>query len=394
MRITIDYTAAIRQGAGIGTYVRNLVGAMLQQDSSNQYTLLTSGQSSSEHPFPEAENVRGRSIFLPDRYLNVLWYRWRVPLPATLFSGPTDIYHGPDFVLPPLGKQVKKVVTVHDLAFLEHPEYAVPSLADYLRKVVPEAVNSADVVATVSGEVSRTLSKHFQTPAEKMIVIPNGVSPQFHRRTDPLLLSATQHKFGLKYPLVLGVGTMEPRKNHMGLIKAFYQAQQKKGGPAMLAIAGGQGWLYEETKQLVAELKLEKKVRFLGRVTDLELILLYSMADVFAFPSFAEGFGIPLIEAMACGAPVITSNVSAMPEVVGDAALLIDPHNIDELATAISNLLENEQMREELRAKGYQRAREYTWEASAQKMLHIYQNLSNGEKVFTQFVTANKENTL
>jgi glycosyltransferase involved in cell wall biosynthesis len=389
MRIAIDYTAAIRQGAGIGTYVRNLVEAMLQQDNSNQYTLLTSGHSSPEHRFPEAANVRGRNIFIPDRYLNVLWYRWRVPLlPVTLFSGPVDIYHGPDFVLPPLGKQVKKVVTVHDLAFLEHPEYAVPSLAAYLRKVVPAAVDAADVVATVSAEVSRTLSKHFQTPAEKMIVVPNGVAPHFRRINDPVILGATLHKFGLKHPFVLGVGTMEPRKNHIGLIKAFYQAQQKKDGPAMLAIAGGQGWLYEETRQLVAELKLEKKVRFLGRVSDLELITLYSMADVFAFPSFAEGFGIPLIEAMACGTPTITSNVSAMPEVAGDAALLIDPYNNNELAAAIHKLLANEQLREELRTKGYQRAREYTWEASARKMLGIYQNLYHEETTFIHEETA------
>ncbi|HEY4384462.1 MAG TPA: glycosyltransferase family 1 protein [Ktedonobacteraceae bacterium] len=389
MRIAIDYTAAIRQGAGIGTYVRNLVGAMLQQDSSDQYTLLTSGRSSPERPFPEAENVRGKNIFIPDRYLNVLWYRWQIPLPATIFSGQVDIYHGPDFVLPPLGKHVKKVVTIHDLAFLEHPEYAVPSLAEYLRKVVPAAINSAHVVATVSAEVSRTLNKHFQTPMEKMVVVPNGVAPHFRRINDPIILGATRHKFELKHPLVLGVGTMEPRKNHLGLIKAFYQAQQKKGGPAMLAIAGGQGWLYEETRQLVTELKLEKKVRFLGRVSDLELITLYSMADIFAFPSFAEGFGIPLIEAMACGAPVITANVSAMPEVVGDAALLIDPHNNDELAAAINKLLVNEGLREELREKGYQRAREYTWEASAQKMLGIYQKLYHEERDFMY-----EENTL
>src|SRR5207253_135792 len=115
------------------------------------------------------------SILIPDRYLNVLWYRWHVPLSATLFSGKIDIYHGPDFVLPPLSKKVRKVVTIHDLAFLEHSEYAVPSLAAYLRNVVPEAIAAADVVATVSQEVNRTLIDQFQTPREKLIVIPNGV---------------------------------------------------------------------------------------------------------------------------------------------------------------------------------------------------------------------------
>ncbi len=382
MRIAIDYTAAIHQGAGIGSYVRNLVAALLAEDSSNQYTLLSSGRPAPEHPFPIAPNVRGRSIFIPDRYLNILWYRWRLPVPATLFAGAADLYHGPDFVLPPLGKKVRKIVTIHDLAFLEHPEYAVPSLAAYLRKVVPESVAMADVVATVSSEVSRTLVEHFQTPREKLTVIPNGVAPYFRRITDPLILAATRHKFALKHPLLLGVGTLEPRKNHLGLIKAFYQAQKQKNGPAMLAIAGGPGWLYEETRELVAQLKLERKVRFLGRVTDLELVTLYSMADVFAFPSFFEGFGIPPLEAMACGAPVITSNTSSLPEVVGDAALLIDPGDVNALAQAILRILGNEQLRTELVKKGYQRVQQYTWATSARKVLKVYQKMYNGETDF------------
>ena len=135
--------------------------------------------------------------------------------------------------------------------------------------------------------------------------------------------------------------------------------------------------MYDETRQLVADLKLEKKVRFLGRVSELELITLYSLADVFAFPSFFEGFGVPPLEAMACGAPVITSNTSSLPEVVGDAALLVDPHNTGELAHAITRLIENEELQEELREKGYRQVKQYTWPNSARKMLSIYEKLYN-----------------
>jgi len=389
MRIAIDYTAATRQAAGIGNYVRSLVDAMLAQDDTNQYTLLTSGRPPRERPFPSAENVRGRSLIIPDRYLNVLWYRWRLPISATFFTGQVDIYHGPDFVLPPLNGKLRKVVTVHDLAFLEHPEYAVPELAAYLKKVVPEAVEAADVVASVSQTTRQTLIEHFQTPLEKITLVPNGIRAYFRRITDPVLLEATRHKFGLKSPLVLGVGTQEPRKNHLGLIKAFHKAVStgnKSTRPAMLALAGGSGWLYEETEQIVAELKLEKKVRFLGRVSDLELMMLYSLADVFVFPSFYEGFGVPPLEAMACGTPVITSNTSSLPEVVGDAAIMVNPHKINEIASAINRVLENKQLQEDLRQKGYTRAAHFTWFRSAQKMLSIYQQLYAGKTQFNDEV--------
>lgn len=384
MRIALDYTAGIRQGAGIGQYVRSLVDAMLAQDSDNQYTFITSGRPTPDHPFPTAPNAHGRGIGISDRYLNILWYRWRVPLYANYFTGPADIYHGLDFGLPPLFGKTRKIVTVYDLAFVEHPEAAVPSLVAYLNKVVPESVAAADVVAAISHATKQTLIEHYNTPPEKITVIPCGVAPHFQRVTDTALLEATRQKFALKHPLVLSVGTLEPRKNHMGLIKAFNEARHDKNGPAMLAFAGGKGWLYEETQQLVADLKLEDQVRFLGRVSEQELLTLYSLADVFAFPSFFEGFGIPPLEAFACGTPVITSNTSSLPEVAGDAALLIDPHDPQSIAEAIVRILSNESLRADMIRKGYAQAQHYTWEKAAQKMLSIYQQVHEGITNFSE----------
>lgn len=394
MRIALDYTSGIRQKAGIGQYVRGLVNAMLAEDTSNEYTLITSEHPTKEHTFPNASNVRGRSLFIPDRYLNILWYRWRIPLYANFFTGPADIYHGLDFVIPPLFGKARKVVTVHDLAFLQYPETAVPSLAAYLNKVVPESVALADVVTAISHTTKQALIEHYRTPPEKIIVIPCGIAPYFKRITDPILLEATRHKFELTSPFVLSVGTLEPRKNHLGLIKAFNEMQQSKQNSAILAIAGGKGWLYEETLRTVNELKLEEKVRFLGYVSDLELMILYSMAEVFAFPSFFEGFGIPPLEAMACGAPVITSNTSSLPEVTGNAAIHVDPHDTLALANALSRLLGDAQLREDLRQKGYLQAQKYTWSKSAHKLLSVYQKLHDGVTDFSEETQMNSVSSI
>lgn len=384
MRIALDYTAGIRQGAGVGQYVRSLVDAMLAQDTHNKYTLIASGRPTPEHPFPTADNARSRGIGIPDRYLNILWYRWRVPLYANYFTGPADIYHGLDFALPPISGKTRKIVTVYDLAFVEHPEAAVPSLVAYLNKVVPASVAAADVVAAISYATKQTLIEHYQTPPEKITVVPCGVAPHYQPVTDPDFLEATRQKFALRHPFVLGVGTLEPRKNHKGLIQAFYEAQQSKDGPAMLAIAGGKGWLYEETQQLVTELKLEDKVHFLGRVSEQELLTLYSLADVFAFPSFFEGFGIPPLEAMACGAPVITSNTSSLPEVAGNAALLVDPYDPHTIAQAMLRILQDAPLRSELQRQGYLQAQRYTWSKAATKMLSVYQQVCNGVTNFSE----------
>lgn len=364
----------MRQGGGIQNYIRNLVGAVLAQDKTNTYLLLSCERPNSEYSFPRANNVEARTVVFPDRY----WFRWRLPFYSSYFSGPVDIYHGLNFVLPALKPALRKIVTIYDLSFLEYGEYASPRTVALLSKVVPLAASEADMVVTLTQEAARTLNEHYRTPLSKIAIVPAGVGEHFRRIADPVLLMQTQRKFELRQPFILSVGTLEPRKNHLGLIKAFHKAQGTLGESVMLAIAGGEGWLYEKTRALVSELHLERRVRFLGRVNDAELVTLYSLADAFAYPSFFEGFGIPPLEAMACGTPVLTSNASCMPEVVGDAALLVDPHDIDSIAGGIVRIIGDEQLREELRQRGYRQVQKYTWMEAGRIMLSVYHELHTG----------------
>src|SRR5258708_300288 len=193
MRIAIDYTTAIGQGAGVGRYVRCLVDALLAQDDRNQYLLLSCEQPTAERPFPSGINVKGRNIFLPDRY----WFRWQLPFYSTYFSGPVDIYHGPNFALPALNTRLRKVVTIHDLSYLKYLQFAASETVAMLNKVVPRAIAAADVISTVSEDACRTLIEHYNVPREKLTVVPNGVGSQFRRITDPILLETTRRKFDL-----------------------------------------------------------------------------------------------------------------------------------------------------------------------------------------------------
>lgn len=374
MRIALDYTAGISQKAGVGYYVRNLVDAMLRQDIRNKYLLLSCKNPTGEYSFPATNNVQTRTISIPDRY----WFRWRLPFYSWYFSGTIDIYHGLNFALPALKGKQCKIVTIYDLSYLEYAQFASPKTVAYLSKVVPVALSEADVIVTLTQETARMLNKCYQTPLAKIAVVPGAAGEHFQRVVDPIQLEETRRKFDIEQPFILSVGTLEPRKNHIGLIKALYKAQDTHG-KITLAIAGGEGWLYEETRNMVSKLHLEQQVRFLGRVNDRDLLALYSLADVFAYPSFCEGFGIPLLEAMASGTPVLTSNVSCIPEVVGDAALLVNPHDVDAIAEAIVRIMSDASLREHLRQKGYARVQNYTWARAGRMMLSIYHGLYTGK---------------
>ncbi len=378
MRVTIDYTAAIAQGAGIGRYTRSLVAALARVDSDALYTLFSVERPTAERGFPaahDAPNMRPRIWPVGVRYANAIWQRARLPLPVELVAGRANVFHGPDFTLP-LALFAHRVVTIHDLAFLTHPQYAFPKLAAYLGRVVPRTVRAADHIIAVSQCTADDLAQRLGVAPEKISVIPIGVDPGVRRVEDQARIMELETRYGLTHPFILAVSTIEPRKNYEGLIAAFAQARQSPDGPRMLVIAGRKGWLYDGVFEAVRQFGVQDSVRFLDYVPDEELPVLYTAADALAMPSFYEGFGIPVIEAMACGTSVICSTGGALPEVAGDAALTVAPEDRDGLANALVRVVSDSALREELCRKGYARAQRYSWDDAARAHVEVYRRMA------------------
>ncbi len=375
MHIAIDYTAAVQQRAGIGRYTRELVGALLRlpesQEAGHRYTLFAAagGQAVPADLLPSPA-VRFRFLPLSDEWAARLWHRVRLPIPVEVFTGPVDLFYSPDFVLPPTRPGTRTLLTVHDLSFLRYPDHFVPKLVRYLERVVPASVARADRVLADSEATRADLIRLLGTPPEKVEVLYSGVDARFRPEREPGERERLRARYGLDRPYVLSVGTLQPRKNYVRLIRAFVRLPDTGRG---LVIAGGQGWLYESVLEEAA--RHPDRVRVLGFVEDADLPALYRGADLFVFPSFYEGFGLPVLEAMACGVPVVCSGVSSLPEVAGDAALLVDPEDEDGLRGAMERALEDEGLRREMAARGRARAAQFTWERAARQLLEVFASL-------------------
>ncbi len=376
-RITIDYTPAVQQSAGIGRLTREVVRALLQLDAPHRFTLFCMGRSGKswmrEHPEPAALTPRASLAVTPlnDRWLYRLWHRARLPLPVELFAGRGDLYHATDFVLPPVTPGKRTVLTVHDLTFERAPDAAPPQLLRFLKRVVPQAVRRAHHLIADSQATARDLMALYDVRPERITVIYSGVDARF-RPVDAPSPASSFAPGGA--PFVLTVGTLQPRKNHLTLVRAFAQVAPQL--PDLhLVIAGGKGWMYDQVIAEVARLDLGERVRFIGFVDDADLPDLYRAARVFAFPSLYEGFGLPPLEAMACGVPVVASNASSLPEVMGDAGLLVDPLDVDGLAEALVRAAADDAWRAQAIARGLARARQFTWRRAAEQLLAVYDAL-------------------
>jgi glycosyltransferase involved in cell wall biosynthesis len=290
-----------------------------------------------------------------------------------LATGPVDIFHSPDFILPPV-RRAKTLVTVHDLSFIRVPECADPNLRAYLNKVVPRSVDRADLILADSQNTKDDLVELLSAESDRIEVVYPGVEERFRPIEHQALLEGVRRRYNLPPRFVLGLGTLQPRKNFITLIEAFADLRFAICD-LHLVIVGGKGWLYEGIFATVERLGLEDKVVFPGFVADEALPALYNLADLFVFPSLYEGFGLPPLEAMACGTPVVTSNSSSLPEVVDEAGLMVEATDIETLTEAMKRVLEDSALRARMIAKGLEQARKFTWEKAAAKLLSLYETL-------------------
>jgi glycosyltransferase involved in cell wall biosynthesis len=385
--IGIDYTAAARQRAGIGRYTRELVTALLDLESAaespRKYVVFAAtGQLPRGHWQREIDHLRAscnlrlavRTLPLSDDWLARLWHRLRLPIPVETITGPLDVFYSPDFVLPPVRRATRTLLTVHDLSFLHYPEAFVLALRRYLERVVPRSVARADLVLADSAHTRSDIVSLLGVPPDRVHVLYSGVTPGF--RPGPGLGEGERlrARYGLgdrRY--VLSVGTLQPRKNYVRLMRAFAKLKPDVEPETQLVIAGGRGWLYQD---IFAEAERHgDRVRILGFVDEADLPALYRNAALFAFPSLYEGFGLPVLEAMACGVPVVCANGSSLPEVAGDAALLVDPFDVDGLAEAMARVLKDPGLRRQMVARGAAQAARFTWARAARQLVGVFEDL-------------------
>lgn len=372
-RIAIDYTAALDQGGGIGRYTRELIGAIAALDTDLQFRLFAMGRKHDDMPPTPSDNFTWRVSRISYDWFARLWHRAQLPLPVEHWVGDIQLYHATDFTLPPTRKSTSTILTVHDLSFVRAPETATKGLREYLNRVVPSSIDRANHVLADSESTRRDIMDLYGTTPDKVSVLYSGVNGRFKPVADEGELQRAREKYGLgSSDFIFSLGTVQPRKNYGRLAEAFHRLDRPD---LLLVIAGGKGWLEDAFYQKIDELGLQDRIRLIGFADDADLPVLYSTAKIFVFPALYEGFGLPPLEAMACGTPVVTSSVSSLPEVVGDAGIQVDPYNIDAIAEAIDKLLRDTDLITEYVTRGFERAKLFSWEQSARQLINQYRVL-------------------
>lgn len=366
MTVCFDLSAAAHERGGLGRYAANIAASLVKLGARLSAFINHPGESRLRPPLSD----------LPTFSVHLQRKRWRLRAAVSYFGGPdlgrvfpgVTLFHATEHLLPVI-PGAHSVFTLHDVAYLRYPQYHLLQNRAYLTLMMPRFLKRASAVICVSEATRRDALHFYNLPPEKLHVVAEGVEPHF--RPVPLNVQAeVRARYHLPERFILYVGTIEPRKNLITLLEAHAALPAEVG----LVIAGHKGWLYDET--LTRAALLGNRARFLGHVPEADLPALLSAASVFAFPSVFEGFGLPPLEALACGTPVVASAASSLPEVVGAAGLLVPPLDVAAWVTALRRVLEDADLRANLSAQGRARAAHFTWEQAARATWQVYRAVS------------------
>jgi glycosyltransferase involved in cell wall biosynthesis len=370
MRFSVDAHAIGCHLTGNEVYIRNLLKQFARIDRDNEFLAYVSK--------PGAPQQLPSSI--ATRWVSENPYkRLGFDIPKLVRADRPDLLHvqytGPVYCPVPL------VVSVHDVSYLEFPQYFTPFRAWQLRHTVKRSVKSAACVLTPSEFSRKGILRHYSVDESKVVVVHNAVSSRFRPIEREVARAAVRRKTGLTVPFVLTVGDLQPRKNHLGLLRAFEDVLRAYPQlPHHLLFVGKETWYSKELHAAVMKSAIAERVHFTGFVEDDELVHFYAACDLFVFPSFYEGFGLPILEAMACGRAVACSDSSAMPEVADSAALLFDPHSTQAIGKAIKDVLLDAELRTRLERLGSQRAAAFSWEKAAEQTLNAYYRVAGSTR--------------
>jgi glycosyltransferase involved in cell wall biosynthesis len=369
VQVCVDIQPAVGQRTGVGRYTRCLVehlGAFRGDDALALFYVdfRRRGQPVNA-PGADVRTLR----LCPGRWLQGAWRVLHWP-PFDALAGPADVYHFPNFTRPPL-RRGRSVVTVHDMGFIRYPECAESGNQRFLADAMPRTVREADAVITVSRFTAEEVQALLGVNSERVHPVLLGV------RAEPLAPeagAAVRRRLGLDRPYLLSVGTLEPRKNHAFLVAVFERLREFDGD---LVLAGMRGWKYEPILRRLRASPRADHIRYLEFVSDTDLAALYAGAEAFVTCSVYEGFGLPPLEAMAHGTPVVSSRAGSLPEVLGDAAVLVDGFDLDVWTGTLTALLANTDRRRDLSARGRTRAAAFTWEATARNTWAVYRQVAS-----------------
>jgi glycosyltransferase involved in cell wall biosynthesis len=371
MKIVVNALGPSKVKAGVGNYLLNLISELSLIDKENKYLIFTSSQNMHYYSNENSNfNVIDIGFWGRNKLLRIVWEQLILPLQVIDYKA--DILFSPGFVCP-LVKTSKNVTVIHDMTFFSHPQVHTFFKRIYFPFMIKQAVKRSEKIIAVSKNTKKEIIK-FTNIVEKKIAVTLLAANRFPTSEITDEKKFLEEKYGIASDYLLFVGMIEPRKNINLIIESLTKIEDED---IKLVIVGKKGWMTEELFERIKVNNLENKVIFTGFVPDKELSVFYKNARVFLYPSLYEGFGIPVLEAMSQGCPVITSNISSLPEVVGGAAILIDPENPEELADAVNKICKDDKFREELILKGFENAKKFSWKKTAQQTLGIFEEIGH-----------------